>query len=130
MEPNVNAVPTAIETLLGGNEIEVQYVDGRTERVRVRQLPVADYRQAQACFDDELSLVALVCGQVRHWAGQLTPESYEAVAVETRRVNALFFAWLGRQVRAQLDVLPQDLRDTLARGLSSASSPTTPRRTA
>lgn len=92
-----------IGTILGGEEIRVTTVDGKTETVKVRQLPLSAYPAYLACQDDECVQVALLCDREPGWADTLTIESVEAILAKGDEINADFFGrWLRRRA-ARLD---------------------------
>ena len=100
-----------LETLFGGRLITITREDGSTEEIRVRQLPLADFEKAFALLDDELGLVALICGKDKAWLNGtppdykdgVSPESYENLHAAAREVNLRgFFSFSDRrQVREQ-----------------------------
>jgi hypothetical protein len=101
-------------TLFGGRLATVTFLDGRTDEITVRQLPLRDYEKAFNILDDELALTALICGMDKAWltgtkedgSDGLQPESYEALRAAAQEVNGKgFFAWSQRRaerVQAQL----------------------------
>jgi len=93
-------------TLFGGRLATVAFLDGRTEEITVRQLPLRDYERAFNILDDELALTALICGKDKAWltgskedgSDGLQPESYEALRAAAQEVNGNgFFAWSQRR---------------------------------
>lgn len=106
------------ETLFGGRLVAVTFNDGSTGEIKVRQLPLGEYERAFAVLDDEISLVALICGLKRdELVGTLstaspsssssnpsgvTPESYELLQVAAEEVNKNgFFVWSVRRTAKQ-----------------------------
>lgn len=89
------------ETLLGGASHDITLADGTTATVKVRQIRLKEYEAAARIADQEFRLVELVCDQPAGWVETVSPESYELLATEMRRLNPSFFAWQGRK-RADL----------------------------
>lgn len=96
-------------TLMGGRRVQIQFADGRTEEILVRQLPVRDYDTAFVVLEDEMALTSLICGRkldktwiagTREDGGDgLLPESYELLQAAAREVNAKgFFAFAARRL--------------------------------
>ena len=103
------------DTLFGGRAAQARYLDGTTEDLRVRQLPLGEYEAAFKLLEDEIALTARICGRDRAWADQLAPESYEALRLLAEEVNANgFFAWSARQV--------ERLRDQQARAFEALAA--------
>lgn len=117
-----------METLLGGRDLTITRLDGSTETVKVRQLPIRRFEALRATLADEPARVALYTGQPPPWADLLTPESFEAIIVEGDRLNADFFGrWLQRQMQWQ-DLLAPGLREQLVQAAmtSPGASPNSP----
>jgi hypothetical protein len=93
-------------TLFGGRKAPVQFNDGRTEEITIRQLALRDYEKAFAVLDDEMALTALICGREKAWllgskedgSDGITTDCYEALQVHIQEVNAKgFFVWSRRR---------------------------------
>jgi hypothetical protein len=102
--------PTKTETLLGGAEFQVQFRDGKTENVIVRQVPLRQMKRFALAVEtvDDAALVELVCAKDAQWSDNLTPKSSMDLVRECRRVNADFFqCWAAEKVelRATLEAL-------------------------
>lgn len=98
---------TKMATLLGGLEITVNKLDGTTEKVKVRQLPVRLLQAYLLKMDDEAASIELFCDKPEGWADGLTLESCTAVITEGERLNGeTFFAWLQRRVARQERLVP------------------------
>lgn len=120
-------------TLFGGKKVLAQLIDGTAAEITVRQLPLGEYEKAFALFEDEIALVALICGQPKVWAEMLQPESYEALQAAAQEVNARgFFAWSARRQKRAEEIqqaqllafsqLPPDvMRAAMETGLKSPS---------
>lgn len=110
--------PPTMTTLLGGEEITVTKLDGTTEVVKVRQLPISLYPALGAVIDDELRMVELFCDRPAGWAETLAIKSYEAVIELGERINEGFFGWPRRKQARAERVLPgitEKVRDNAAR---------------
>lgn len=125
-----NSEPTKSETLRGGRDTLVTFVDGSQHTVLVRQLPVKDFEPWFNCLDDEPRAAELLCGQEAGWGDRLDIESLERVIQEGERLNRDFFErWLQRRTARKEWLLPLMQRNaavvgSLPTGLpSSASKP-------
>ena len=86
---------TSTATLTEGTELSVALVDGSTETVRVRKLPIEEYPQYLRSMGDESAQAELLCGKPAGWAAELTRESREAVIDAGDDLNADFFSrWI------------------------------------
>jgi len=94
-------------TLLGGVDLTVKKLDGTTEAVKVRQLPVRLLQTYLLKLDDEAAAVELFCDKPEGWSDTLTIESFTAVVTEGERLNSeTFFAWLQRRIARQERLVP------------------------
>jgi len=123
-----------METLVGSSELTVEFRDGRTQTVTVRQLPIKLYQQYLASMDDECAMVELLCSYPKGWADTLTPASHVAVVEEGTRINRDFFEpWVQRRLERQKLFVP-DLLDRMLKmaepGQPSPASPPASRRNA
>lgn len=85
-------------TLLGGVEIQVQKIDGTTEKVTVRQLRIRDYHKYLDFLDHEQECAELLCGKPEGWSDTLTNESIVAICDKGADINMDFFlAWVRRR---------------------------------
>jgi hypothetical protein len=117
MHPNQD-----LTTLAGGLELRVTLEDASHATVTLRQFPVREFRALASAIDDEFRLVEIACGQEPGWAGTLSPESYEMLALQMREVNQSFFAWFGRQLADKASMVPPELLEKLVRqGAPSAN---------
>lgn len=78
--------------LLGFVETDVLHIDGQTERVRVRQLPVKDMPRYLAVLEDEPATVELFCDKPKGWAETLTPEAFNDIMTKGEGMNLDFLA--------------------------------------
>lgn len=114
-------------TLLGGSEMTVQKLDGTTETVKVRQLPVRLLQTYLTKLDDEAGMVELFCNKAEGWADELTLESYTAILEKGESLNAeSFFAWLQRRVARQEKLVPNSTGE-VGKLLLSASQTSLPK---
>lgn len=109
----MNEKPNAFETLMGGTQLEVNFRNGTSDTVLVRQLAVKLFPELLQAAGDEPRLVELYCEKQPGWSDTLTNESFEAVILEGQRVNADFFGrWLARQ-RDRMRAIMPDLEERL-----------------
>ena len=109
---------TKTETLLGGASHEITLADGTTITVKVRQIRLKEYEAAGSIADQEFRLVELVCDQPAGWVETVSPDSFELLATEMRRLNPSFFAWL---VRKQADLYRKTPPWLLERAVAEAT---------
>ena len=94
-------------TLMGGTETTVEKLDGTTETVKVRQLPVRLLQSYLLKLDDEAAAIELFCDKPEGWADTLTIASCAAIVTEGEKLNSeSFFAWLQRRVARQERLVP------------------------
>lgn len=87
-----------MENLKGGIDVQVAFLDGSTETVLARQLPLGEYDAAFAVLEDEIALTAKICAKDKDWAHKLEPESYETLHKAACDANAKgFFPWSARR---------------------------------
>jgi hypothetical protein len=125
-----------VATLLGGEEIEAIRLDGKTERVKVRQLAVELYPKFLVAVGDEIAMIALYCDRDAEWVRSLTTESFNAIADKGRDLNLPFFrSWLKRGLEwtealrpGSIEKLNRKVDEDMAAAASRslASSPTSP----
>lgn len=110
--------PTKQETLRGGVDIEVIFIDGTAETVTVRQLPVRDFEKWLALLDDEEKAAELFTDRPGGWVERLNLQSLERVIAEGERQNRDFFErWLQRRTARKEWLAP-----ILARNAAVAAS--------
>jgi hypothetical protein len=87
-----------LESLLGGREFRVKLIDGSTETVQIRQLPVRDFERYLAKLDDECGVAEMLCLKEAGWADRIHPTSLGELVTAGEEVNADFFVpWLRRR---------------------------------
>jgi hypothetical protein len=125
-----------LKTIAGGVELEVEYLDGRTERVKVRQIRPIERQRYLDCFNDDSASIELFCGKEKGWADTLTPESFDLVADKGQELNLpLFRNWYrrlkarseamnpGLLAKAEETALERSLNQVLPSGNSASPSP-------
>lgn len=86
-----------LKKLIGGEELDVRFFDGKTETVFVRTLPIAKMQKLADCLGDEPARVELFCSKEKGWAENLTVESHEKVLELGEKFNSENFTrWVGR----------------------------------
>lgn len=114
-------------TLLGGETMEVTFLDGAKETVKVCQLPVSLFQAYLDATDDETKLAQLLTGKDEQWVDFLTPESHAALIEKGEGINGDFFArWLRRRMSRQQKVIGE-VPESLKRFSQSASQNTSPK---
>lgn len=107
-------------TALGGAEMEITYLTGGKETVKVRQVPVRHMEKYLLAIDDEPAAVELFCGREKGWSETLTEESFNAVAEKGQDINLPFFGpWLRRRMK-RLEVLKPGFSTSLDSVIKSA----------
>jgi hypothetical protein len=96
-----------VQKVAGGVELEIAYEDGRTERVKVRQLsPIKDFdRYLAAMQNDEADSVELYCGREKGWAETLSAESFNAIANKGQELNLPLFRDSYRRLKARSEAI-------------------------
>lgn len=113
-------------TLLGGSEMTAQKLDGTSETVKVRQLPVRLLQSYLLKLDDEAAAIELFCDKPEGWADTLTIESCAAIVTKGEELNSeSFFAWLQRRIARQERLVPNSTGEVgkTVLSLSPTSSP-------
>jgi len=126
--------PTELQIILGGVHVEAKMRDGKTEEVKVRQLPtrllLGKWTTLQG---DEAGLVELYCDKPENWDDELLPESHDEIVQIGDTLNRpRFAAWTDsrqaavssfKTAEAKLkSLLPSDTSSTPA--ASSSGEPT------
>ena len=125
--------PTKDEKARGGAEYTATMQDGTTEEILIRQIKVGSWRKAAANWGDEMKLVALYADKSLEWVGNLSPESYDAIATEGARINRPFSNYCSREevtnVQRARILAPDQFNSILSTVLppSPTSLPTGPR---
>jgi hypothetical protein len=121
-ERTAKVLESKLVNVLGSVEVTVQFQDGRSETVKVQQVPfnkMLDYLRAQ---DDECQLIELVTGKPKEWPLSLTSEDFNRIVELGEKVNADFFGqWWNRRLARLERMLPR--KQTSA---SNSGSPTSP----
>lgn len=71
----------------GGTEIEVKTIDGKSEKVKVRLVPVRQFDDYMKVVFDQPAFVEFVTGKDKGWADNLTDESMSAIDEMGRKLN-------------------------------------------
>lgn len=115
-----------MEKLDAGVDVKVFKADGTDETVKVRQIPLKDYKRGFAASDDEFATVGLIVERDEAWVYSLTPDSYELLLEEGHKVNKSFFAFCARRHAELVERLNQ-MRPEMAKAalekISSLGSP-------
>lgn len=122
MDPNTT-------TLFAGIDFGVTHIDGTTETVKIRQLPIRDFQalQVAACNNDERAMAEVYTGRDKAWFDTLTIESQTALIQAGDKVNeSFFYAWLqrlGARREAQMPGITEKICAGVMTSLNSALSP-------
>lgn len=101
--------PTPDQTARRGDRLDVVLcayeAEPRTERIFVRQLPIArveDETFQNACAQGETAMIQLYTGMDREWVEELTEESHVAILALGRQLN---FPTLQRWIERKSDLV-------------------------
>ncbi len=90
-------------TAIGGKEFEVLMLDGSTQAVKIRQLPirllVGRWAQLQG---DEAALVELYCDEAEGWDDLIAPEAHDEIVKIGSELNRPRFARWAESRRADI----------------------------
>lgn len=103
--------------LVGGVELDIEYLDGRPERVKVRHLPMRQMERYLEIFNNEAACVELFCDREKGWADTLSPDSYGAIADKGQELNLPLFQNWFRRLKARSEAMNPGL---VERALSGA----------
>jgi len=120
-----NIKPNDIETLFGKSiqELTIGTMDGKTESVSIKQLPVKVYPKLLEILDDEIAMASQYTGKPKEWIETLTPESHQKIIEEGERINWDFFiAWQKRRMERQEKIMP-GFQQALLQKLTEQASP-------
>lgn len=91
--------PDPIAVLNGVSTSTAVFVNGATEEVQIRHLPVRKFVDYAKILDDEPARIELATGNEPGWADNLTPASHVELLAACDAANSTnFFAWLERRV--------------------------------
>ena len=138
MDPHSDTPASAskLSVVIGGEEIEITYLDGRTERIMVGYVQLKAMDAYLAAMGDDERAIELFCGRDPGWAATLTPVSALAVFSKGQGLNLpLFETWYPEfQRKMEIlrpgylkgigDLVQQAMENLKASGL--ASTPTAP----
>jgi hypothetical protein len=110
-------------TLLGGEDVAVQTIDGAAHIVRVRQLPISALGKYAGALNDPAAMIALLCDKPAEWADSLTQQSALEVLRVGDKLNTGFFAAIGQANLDRAEAMMPGTRAALLRtmGLPSGS---------
>lgn len=102
-----HAQPEPIDTtrddmaaLRGGESATANFLDGGSEQVFLRCLPVRLFQRFVAAIDDECAMIELVADKPSGWADTLTLESHEKLVERAFELNFPGAArWFARSVK-------------------------------
>lgn len=104
-ENSMSEKTDGVTVLLGGKDVYVPKLDGTTEQVKVRQLPIRLFPEYLKKFDDEAATIELLCDKPAGWADGLTLEAFEQMVSLGEELNRDFFVrWVERR-KARMETL-------------------------
>ncbi len=129
----------SFETLLGGAEMEVEFVGGEKAKVWVRQLAIEEYPRLLMLLEDEVGQVELYCRVAtggdkggekggweavpEGWGRGLTPASHDAVMTKAEELNRdFFYRWLRRRLE-KVELIRPGLVERMVEGLAVGAGP-------
>lgn len=118
---------SGLDVLTGTDPVKVEFLDGTTESVTVRQLVLAQYGEAARLSEeqDEFGLISLATGLPLLRVKTMKVESYDQVVGRFYGLNSYFFGYLGRrsQMRRALGLGHQAPRSVLPSTLDGSPPP-------
>jgi hypothetical protein len=111
-----NAAPRPLVVVVGGEDIEVAYLDGRTETVKVGFVPLKAMDTYLSAMGDDERAVELFCGRDAGWAASLTPKSQLEVFVKGQGLNLPLFETWYPEFQKKMEIL----RPGYIKGLANA----------
>lgn len=113
-----------LATLQGGREMSVTYRDGKTETVKVLQLPIEKYPELlKLWMGDEQAQLDLYCDKTPGWSKALTIESHHALVECAQEINRSFFEpWVQRRM-AKIEMVKPGMFDKILGGAEPSTSP-------
>lgn len=98
---------TAPAPLITSVDFTATKLDGTSETVKIRQLPVSQFPKYSQCLESEPALIELATDQKPGWSDTLTPESFEAIISKVEEVNGdAFGRWVQRRIARQEKLFP------------------------
>lgn len=123
MTPQTNGT-TDLALVMGGEELDVSYLDGQTERVKVRLMPIKRMGDYLSAIADEEKSIELFCGKPTGWAETLTPVSQLALYSKGQALNLPLFETWYPEFQKRTEVLRpgflKGLDATVARAVETA----------
>lgn len=83
--------------VLGGKEIEVEFLSGEKKRITVKVLSIRQLHESAQLGGEDAELCELYCGQEKGWADKLKPESVFEVVQEGDDLNFTAFEALQKR---------------------------------
>lgn len=98
-----------IVRLMGGKQVQVDFKNGDSGEVFVKELPVRKMGDFLAAVDNEVELIKMtICNVDDEWVDNLTNDSFEALVEVSLDVNfPTCERWMGRRERLMKKVEPK-----------------------
>ena len=123
----MNDQEKAAAMVAGGQQIEVDYKNGKRETVLVRELPIKEFPKMLHLLDDEAALIELYCERPAGWSEQLTRASHAAIVEAGAELNeADFFAWSARRTARVQRLNPEKYAEVFQTAIKEAQSKPSP----
>ena len=110
-------------TLLGGRDLGITLRNGKTETVKVRQIPVWEMQKYAAAIQNELAMAEIFTARPAEWCKSLSDQSFEEIIMVGREINAHFFGrWMERQ-RSLAESIAPGITEKVTSQITLPSSP-------
>ena len=101
MSENGHDAKREFEILAGGVTVEVTYISGLKETIKVRKVPIRDMQSLAMAWGQEHKEIPVYTQRPSEWIETLADESWELIMEEGRRLNAgPFERWFLRATKA------------------------------
>lgn len=91
----------------GGEEIDVQFLDGTAGTVKVELLKIAQFEDYLRAVDKEARTAELLCGKPEGWGDTLTPDSLLDVVEKGHDINfTTVYRWAKRRTSVNEAIMP------------------------
>ena len=109
-------------TMLGGVSMAVNFRDGTSDSVFIRQLAIREYDGYLRVFDNETETIELVLKKEPGWADLLTPESHAALMDQIQELNLPFLAGWAQRRMARGKALQPDFTERMEKAMLDAAT--------
>jgi len=121
MDPLSDAAPPRpLVVVVGGEDVEVTYLDGRTETIKVGFVPLKSMDAYLSAMGDDERAIEIFCGRETGWAATLTPKSQLAVFGKGQGFNLPLFETWYPEFQKKMEILRPGYIKGLANAVSAA----------